>query len=133
MAGVKQKQESVYMKNKEKMFVAVIILAAVIIALFLSPLASKQPDGLEKVAEKFGFAEKAVNSFNINFILADYIFPGIKNSYWQTAFSGFFGVLLILALFTLIFGIIFLAGKYKKGKSNSVSDNNSDIFKHKKP
>ncbi len=120
------------MKNKEKIFIAAIILISVIIALFLSPLASKQPDGLERTAQDFGFAEKAGNTFNINFIMADYMFPGIKNSYWQTAVSGFFGVLLILALFSLIFGIIFLAGKYKKGKSNPVSGVNNDSFKYKK-
>ena len=69
------------MEKKEKIFIAVIAMAAVMIALFLSPLASRQPDGLEKVAQNLGFAERAVNFFNINFIMADYIFPGIKNSY----------------------------------------------------
>lgn len=120
------------MKNKDKIFIAIMILAAVIISFFLSPLASKQPDGLEKVAQNFGFAGKAGNVFKINFIMADYVFPGIKNSYWQTAFSGFFGVLIILALFALIFGIIFLVHKNKRRKSNPVSGENNDCFQHKK-
>ena len=120
------------MKNKDKIFIAIMILAAVIISFFLSPLASKQPDGLEKVAQNFGFAGKAGNVFKINFIMADYVFPGIKNSYWQTAFSGFFGVLIILALFALIFGIIFLVHKNKRRKSNPVSGENNDSFQHKK-
>ena len=120
------------MKNKNKLFFAVIILAAAIVSFFLSPLASKQPDGLEKVAENLGFAEKAGNLFKINFIMADYVFPGIKNSYWQRAFSGFFGVLIILALFALIFGIIFLVHKNKRCKSNPVSGENNDSFQHKK-
>jgi cobalt/nickel transport protein len=118
-----------HMKNKNRGFIAVIALAAVTILLFLSPLASKQPDGLEKVAENFGFAEKAKNIFNINFIMADYIFPGIKNSYWQTAFSGFFGVLIILAVFALISGVFYLVSKHKKNKSNLISEDNTDNFK----
>lgn len=133
LTEVKNKsRKALKMKNKEKIFIGVIILVSVIIALFLSPLASKQPDGLERAAQDFGFAEKAGNFFNINFIMADYVFPGIKSSYWQTAISGFFGVLVILVLFAVIFGIIFLLGKYKKGKSSPVSDDNNDIFKYKK-
>src|SRR5680860_1410774 len=117
------------MEKKEKIFIAVIAMAAVMIALFLSPLASRQPDGLEKVAQNLGFAERAVNFFNINFIMADYIFPGIKNSYWQTAFSGFFGVLIILALSALIFGIIFLANKNKKNKNTPDTGENNNSSK----
>jgi cobalt/nickel transport protein len=120
------------MKNKDKIFVAIIILAALTIALFLSPLASKQPDGLEKVAEKFGFAEKSGNFFKINFLMAHYTFPGIKNSYWQKAFSGFLGVLIILSLFGLISCIIFFVNKHKKGKSNPISEENTGSFKYKK-
>jgi cobalt/nickel transport protein len=120
------------MKNKNRIFIAAIVLTAVIISLFLSPLASKQPDGLEKVAENFGFAEKAGNFFNVNFVMADYVFPGIKSSYWQTSFSGFFGVLIILAIFALIFGIIFLVQKNKRSKNNPVKGENKDRFQYKK-
>ena len=125
-------KRSYQLKNKDKIFIAVLILAAIVISFFLSPLASKQPDGLEKVAQNFGFAGKAGNFFKIHFIMADYVFPGIKNSYWQKAFSGFFGVLIILALFALISGIIFLVHKIKGRKSNPVSEENNDSFQHKK-
>jgi cobalt/nickel transport protein len=116
------------LKNKNKIIIAVIILAAAIISFFLSPLASKQPDGLEKVAQNFGFAGKAINYFKINFIMADYIFPGVKNSYWQTAFSGIFGVIMILALFALIFGIILLVNKNKAHKNRQIKKENDNSF-----
>jgi cobalt/nickel transport protein len=120
------------MKKKDKIFIAITILAAAVISFFLSPLASKQPDGLEKVAQNLGFAGKAVNILKINYIMADYVFPGIKNSYWQTAFSGFFGVLIILALFALVFGIIILVNKNKRHKSNPISEENNSSFQYKK-
>ena len=120
------------MKIKHKVLAVAIMLVAIIIALLLSPIASKQPDGLEKVAEKLGFAEKAVNSFKINFIMNGYIFPGIKNSYWQTAFSGFMGVLFILSLFAFIYGIIFFTNKNKKNKKNTIQEEKTDSFNFKK-
>ena len=109
------------MKRRDKIFIFAAILAAVLIGTFLSPLASKYPGGVEKVAEKLGFAGKAA-SFNIKFLIPYYLFPGIKNSFWQTALPGFIGVLIVLVIFALIFGIISLVNKIKNSKSKTLNN-----------
>lgn len=107
------------MKVKEKIFIVIIAIAAIFIGLFLSPLASKYPDGLEKVAEKLGFADKATNIVNFKFIIPDYTFPGIKSSFWQTSLAGFFGVLIVLTIFVLIYLIILFINKNKNLKNKN--------------
>lgn len=102
------------MKMKEKIFILIVAIAALAIALFLSPFASSFPDGLEKVADKLGFADKASSFVNFKFIIPDYTFPGINSSFWQTSLAGFFGVLIIIAVFALILWITVLVNKNKK-------------------
>lgn len=102
------------MKMKEKIFILIIAIAALAVALFLSPFASTYPDGLEKVADKLGFADKASSFVNFKFIIPDYTFPGINSSFWQTSLAGFFGVLIIFAVFALILWITVLVNKNKK-------------------
>jgi len=102
------------MKKKDKIFILIIGSVALVVALFLSPFASSFPDGLEKVAEKLGFADKASSFINFKFIIPDYSFPGIDSSFWQTSLAGFFGVLIIFAFFALILGITVFIGKNKK-------------------
>lgn len=67
---------------------------AAILAL-LSPLASGNPDGLERVAEDTGFLERGLDpSYNI---LPDYTIPGIEGGI-STILSGLIGVMIIVAL-----------------------------------
>ena len=105
--------------NSEKKittFVLIGIFAAIIIAMFVSPFASSNPDGLDKVAESYGFVEKAKNVISDKFFLIpDYSFKPAGDSLWQTSLSGLFGVLIVLA----IFGIIFLI--YKADVKNKKS------------
>lgn len=102
------------MKMKDKIFILIIAVAALAVALFLSPFASSFPDGLEKVAEKLGFADKASSFVNFKFIIPDYSFPGVNSTFWQTSLAGFFGVLIIFVLFALILWITVLVNKNKK-------------------
>ena len=104
------------MKIKDKIFIIIIAIAAIFVGLFLSPFASKYPDGLEKVADKLGFADKASNLVNFKFLIPDYSFPGIRSTFWQTSLAGFFGVLIIFAIFALIFIITFSINKNKNKK-----------------
>jgi len=106
------------MKKRDILFVVLGIVVSIIIAMFISPFASSFPDGLEKVAENFGFIEKAKELVIINFIIPDYSFPGIGSDFWQTALAGFFGVLIVLA----VFGIIFLIYRLVR-KSSEYEDN----------
>lgn len=62
----------------------------------LAPLASNDPDGLERLAESEGFAETATGApFSI---LAGYIFPGVQNETVASLLAGWVGVTAIFLL-----------------------------------
>jgi len=71
---------------------------AIVIAILAAFFASTHPDGLDFVAEKFGFAEKGMEhsaplaGYNINFLPAGGI---------STSLAGIAGVLITLSLFGL--------------------------------
>ncbi|APV43370.1 cobalt/nickel transport system permease protein/cobalt/nickel transport protein [Dehalogenimonas formicexedens] len=68
----------------------------------ISPLASKSPDGLEKVAGQQGFIDQAAKSpFQV---VAGYLFPGIHNETLATIVAGWLGVL-------VVFGVVYFIGR----------------------
>ncbi len=69
----------------------------------LSPLASSDPDGLERVAEDTGFLEQAEDAPYE--IIPDYKVPGIENPAVATIVAGLIGTLL---LFGVGYGIAWL-------------------------
>ncbi len=71
------------------------IIIAFALAL-LSPLASPWPDGLERVAEDFGFIERAKEP--LFEVIPDYLFPGVGNEALATILAGIVGVAITLAL-----------------------------------
>lgn len=73
-------------------------LAIALAVVLLAPLASRAPDGLERVAEDKGFQEKAQDA-SVN-IIADYLFPGIENEAIATVLAGVVGVLVVFVLVT---------------------------------
>ncbi len=74
--------------------VGLVIAAAVVV--ILAPLASSDPDGLERVAEDAGFIGMAQNFFSG--LLGDYAIPGIDNPTLSTILSGLLGVAIVVAL-----------------------------------
>jgi hypothetical protein len=71
------------------------LVVAFLLAL-LSPIASKFPDGLERVAEDHGFIEKAAEApFQV---IPDYTFPGIENEAIATIIAGVLGTILVTGL-----------------------------------
>ncbi|MDI6870728.1 MAG: PDGLE domain-containing protein [Bacillota bacterium] len=68
------------------------LLLALAVAAFLSPLASSNPDGLERVAEDHGFAARAQAYLRAFF--PDYTVPGISHPGLTTALAGIAGTLL---------------------------------------
>lgn len=68
---------------------------ALILALF-SPLASPYPDGLERVAEDFGFIEQAQEP--LYEVIPDYVFPGISNEALATIAAGIVGTLIVYGI-----------------------------------
>ncbi|MFZ5646892.1 MAG: PDGLE domain-containing protein [Bacillota bacterium] len=74
-----------------------ILMAALLVAVLLSPLASSSPDGLERVATDLGFIEKGEGGSVIKSPLSDYTIPGVGNEAVSTALAGLTGTLLTFA------------------------------------
>ncbi|HHW14541.1 MAG TPA: hypothetical protein GXX28_06375, partial [Firmicutes bacterium] len=70
----------------------ILLFAALAVAAFLSPLASKNPDGLDRVAEDKGFAERG--RAVIHSPLPEYAVPGISHEGVSTAAAGVVGTLI---------------------------------------
>lgn len=97
------------MKKSVDGFVWIGLGISLLLALFLSPFASSSPDGLESVAEKKGFSEKAEEAGLWKYApFRDYTLPRIKNEKISTALSGFVGT---LAIFFIVSGIAKLIRK----------------------
>jgi cobalt/nickel transport system permease protein len=74
------------------------LLIALGIAMFVSPLASAWPDGLEKVAETLGFAERTADTPVVPSPMPDYAIPGIVSATWATALAGGVGTVIVFLL-----------------------------------
>jgi cobalt/nickel transport protein len=86
---------------------------AILFAVMLSPFASKSPDGLEKIAQDKGFAERGESAPVWRFAaLRDYAIPGVHNEYAGTAIAGLLGA-------ALVFGAALGAGKLIARKHSS--------------
>ena len=93
------------MSKKEILFG---LVAAIFLALVLSPFASSSPDGLEKVAGDKGFLEKGEITPVISSPIPDYAWPGMENEAAATRAAGVAGTLVI---FGLGWGMAALIGK----------------------
>jgi cobalt/nickel transport system permease protein len=83
------------------------IVAGVIvslIAVLLSPLASGDPDGLERVAEDFGFLEAGLDAPYQ--ILPDYTIPFLGETALSTIVAGVVGALVLLGLMAVLGGLL---------------------------
>lgn len=68
---------------------------AALIVIVLAPLASPDPDGLERVAEDQGFLETARDA--LFSVIPDYAIPGIEGSL-STVLAGLIGVVIVFGL-----------------------------------
>jgi len=71
---------------------------AVGIAIFLSPLASPSPDGLESVIEPLAGHVEPLSLLPIDSLLSDYEIPGIASPILATALAGLLGTLMVALL-----------------------------------
>ncbi|MBU4314399.1 MAG: PDGLE domain-containing protein [Actinobacteria bacterium] len=102
------------MNRRDYTFISAGIIAALVIAMFVSVFASSFPDGLEKVAENLGFINKAEGIVPESiFLIPDYVFGAVENELWQTSLAGLSGVLIILAVFGVVY-LIYKAGGKKE-------------------
>jgi len=88
-------------------WIAVMLLVSLVIAL-LSPFASPNPDGLERVAKDKGFINKALSYLKSP--MPNYVLPGMSNSFLATSGAGIIGTLITFAA-AYYLGRIFLVKK----------------------
>ena len=79
-------------------FVAYGLAIAAGLTLFVAPVASGWPDGLEKVAADLGFEARAAAEGAVTVPFGDYRIPAFGNSPWSTAAAGLAGTLAAFAL-----------------------------------
>lgn len=77
------------------------LVIAALVVIILAPLASSDPDGLDRVSEDKGFAEQG-NDSPYSF-LPDYSVPGIDDERATVIISGLIGVAIVFVL-TMAFG-----------------------------
>lgn len=87
------------------------LIFAILLAVFLSPLASPNPDGLEKVAIDKGFLEKSEGKEVISSPIPDYILKGISN---ETVAGGAAGLIGTILTFALAYGVAKISVSSKK-------------------
>jgi hypothetical protein len=88
--------------------------------MFVSPLASAWPDGLEKVAQTLGFAKRTVETPLVPAPMSDYVIPGIVSTTWATALAGGVGTVIV---FVLALGLarILVPRRHRETGTNSSS------------
>jgi PDGLE domain len=80
-------------------FVALALAVAVGLATAISPFASPNPDGLEKVAEEKAFLDQGkLAGIQEDSPIPDYAFPGVENERVATGLAGFVGTLAVFAM-----------------------------------
>jgi beta-lactamase regulating signal transducer with metallopeptidase domain len=84
------------MKRRHYLGLLVVGIGIALLITFFSPLASSEPDGLEKVAENHGFITQAEDAPYE--IIADYVFPWVDNEDLATILAGMTGVLIVAAV-----------------------------------
>jgi cobalt/nickel transport system permease protein len=80
--------------------VGVVVTAGLV--LFVLPFASRWPDGLERVAESLGFAQRAAREPLLPSPLIDYRLPGLGSATAATCAAGFVGT---VVAFLLAYGL----------------------------
>ena len=101
--------------NKNRIIVFAGLALALSIAAFLSPFASKNPDGLDRVSQDLKFEEKAAaepptKQLPFSQIFSEYSFKAVANEKISTALAGVTGTL-------VVFGLAWGVGKLAVRKS----------------
>ncbi len=100
-------------KKSNRRFIVIALLACLVIAFFLSPLASSSPDGLEKAAEKLGFLHLGEVLVWGHSLMPDYSIPFLGERSVSGMIAGLLGT---LAVFGLGWGVGFALKRRKQTK-----------------
>ena len=115
-AGVGEGTASPVGRRRAWIFVGAGLAVALALAVFVSPLASSSPDGLEKVAEEKGFIESAEDEgVWKSSPLPDYTVPGVRSEALSTGLAGLLGT---AAMFAVGFGAIRLLSRRSAGRES---------------
>ena len=95
-------------------FVLAGIAVALVLAFFVSPYASSNPDGLEKVSSDKGIDASVTDHALADSPLADYSVQGVENTGLSTGLSGIVGVAVTFAIGT---GLVVLLKRSRLGRS----------------
>lgn len=88
------------------------------LGMFVSPLASAWPDGLEKVAGTLGFLGRAVRAPFVPALIPDYVLPGVASPAWATALAGGIGT---TTVFLVVMGVTRLLVPRRRPDGESAS------------
>jgi hypothetical protein len=88
------------------LFVAAGLTIAVLLAFFVSPQASSQPDGLDKVAIDKGFAESERTHALDDAPTAGYAVKGVDNERLSTGLAGLIGVTITFTIAAGLFVVV---------------------------
>lgn len=83
-----------------------LLAAAAVVALLVAPIASGEPDGLERVAIAEGFSGSATDHVLADLPTADYSVRGIDDPGRSTALAGLVGVAVTFAVGTGLFAVL---------------------------
>ena len=101
------------MNVSTRIFVILALAVAVGLATAVSPFASPNPDGLEKVAgDKQFLDEGKLHSIQEDSPIPDYAFPGVDDQRVATGLAGFIGT---LAVFAIGYGLAFVVRRQSRG------------------
>ena len=107
-------------KNNATSFYGLFILLILLLTL-ITPYASSSPDGLESVAESYGFNEET----GIVLFLDDYGITNINNNFLSTVLSAVLGIVVIVGLFNIF---IKLKTRIRVGKNLLIFLKSSNIL-----
>jgi cobalt/nickel transport system permease protein len=96
-------------------FLAFGLVVALGLAIFVSPYACSWPDGMDKIAERFGFAGHAATL--VKAWIPDYKMPGISSEGIATAIAGALGTLIMFGLACVI-GRLLVRNEARRGTTN---------------
>jgi cobalt/nickel transport protein len=96
------------------------LFVSVLLAAFVSPFASKAPDGLERHAQDRGFAEKGARNASPRIaLMPDYAVRGVRSESVGTALAGLAGTLLV---FAVAFGAAKLISRRRAAGAEAVGE-----------